>query len=136
MVVWCTQKRVEVAAVSSGTSNVRTKQRSNYTTSVNIQSALQLKRYNHSFKVTCDKSAVSVREQRTALYKSDQQQQQHAGEPVWPSGKAGKQRDLGSNHALALLSLQKLWSVDTVTINKTLKWLASLSILMQESFWW
>ena len=31
-------------------------------------------------------------------------------EPVWPSGKAGKQKDLGS----ALLSLQKLWSVDTV----------------------
>ena len=38
-----------------------------------------------------------------------------ANEPVWPSGKAGKQRDLGSNlSASALLSLQKLWSVDIV----------------------
>ena len=34
--------------------------------------------------------------------------------PVWPSGKAGKWRDLSSNITSALLSLQKLWSVDTV----------------------
>jgi len=34
--------------------------------------------------------------------------------PVWPSGKAGKQRDLGSNPLRLLLCLQKLWSVDTV----------------------
>ena len=50
---------------------------------------------------------------------------------------AGKQRDLGSNplrwlsflcgHCLVTLSL---------TINETLKWLPSLPILMQESFWW
>ena len=42
---------------------------------------------------------------------------------------------------LAVLCLQKLWSVDTilwlsVTINETLKWLSPLPILMQESFWW
>ena len=36
------------------------------------------------------------------------------GEPVWPNGKAGKRRGLGSNPLRALLSLQKLWSVDTV----------------------
>ena len=37
-------------------------------------------------------------------------------EPVWPSGKTlgWKQWDLGSKSASALLSLQKLWSVDTV----------------------
>ena len=65
-------------------------------------------------------------------------------EPVWPSGKV-----LGwwtGTHwfesASALLSLQKLWSVDTVlwllslTINGTLKSLSPLPILMQESFWW
>ena len=55
---------------------------------------------------------------------------------------AGKQKDLGSiplrlsfllqrfvvcGHCLVTLSL---------TINETLKWLSSLPILMQESFWW
>ena len=59
-------------------------------------------------------------------------------EPVWPSGKAGPRFESAS----ALLSLQKLWSVDAVfvalslTINETLKWLSSLLTLMQESFWW
>ena len=65
-----------------------------------------------------------------------------ACEPVWPSGKAGKQKGLGSiplrlsflfkkvvvcGHRLVTLSL---------TINETLKWLSSLPVLMQESFWW
>ena len=41
-------------------------------------------------------------------------------EPVWLRGtetdteRAGEQRDLGSNPLSALLSLQKLWSADTV----------------------
>ena len=54
---------------------------------------------------------------------------------------AGKQKGLGSI-PLRLSSLFKmLWFVDTalslfLTINKTLKRLSSLSILMQESFWW
>ena len=58
-------------------------------------------------------------------------------EPVWPSGKAGKQKDLNSNllrlsflfkscglyrHCLVTLSL---------AVNETLKWLSSLTILMQ-----
>ena len=65
----------------------------------------------------------------------------HAREPVWLSGKAGKQRDLDSNPPR--FSFQKLWSVDTVlsvtlflTVNETLKWLSSLPIFMQGSFWW
>ena len=39
-------------------------------------------------------------------------------------------------------SSKRLWFVDTVfvtlslTINETLKWLSSLPILMEESFWW
>ena len=39
-----------------------------------------------------------------------------ACEPVWPSGKAlgWKAEGPGFESALALLSLQKLWSVDTV----------------------
>ena len=67
-------------------------------------------------------------------------------EPVWPSGKAlgwysGKQRDLGSN-PLRLSFLFKscgLWTLScdfVLTVNETLKWLSSLSTLMQRSFWW
>ena len=63
--------------------------------------------------------------------------------PVWPSGKeAGKQKGLGviplllsflfkkvvvCGHCLVTLSL---------IINETLKWISSLPILIQESFWW
>ena len=56
-------------------------------------------------------------------------------EPVWPSGKAGKRKDLGSN-PLRLSFLFKrcgLWtlSCDFVPHNyKTLKWFSSLPILM------
>ena len=59
-------------------------------------------------------------------------------EPVWPSC---KERGLGSNQ-LRLSFLFKscgLWtlSCDFVLHNyETLKWLLSLPILMQESFWW
>ena len=53
-------------------------------------------------------------------------------EPVWPSGKAGKQRDLGSNP----LRLSFLFVTLSLTINKTLKWLSSLPTLIQESFLW
>ena len=66
-------------------------------------------------------------------------------EPRWPSGKAVRlisRKDLGSiplrlsflfkkvvvcGHCLVTLSL---------AVNETLKWLSSLPILMQESFWW
>ena len=67
------------------------------------------------------------------------------GKPVWPSSKAiGWYEAEGPlfESASALLFLQKLWSVDSClvtlsfTINETLKWLSSLPILMQESFWW
>ena len=60
-------------------------------------------------------------------------------EPVWPRGRAvGPRFDTAS----ALRSLQKVvvcghglvtWSL---TINETFKWLSSLPILMQKSFWW
>ena len=62
-------------------------------------------------------------------------------EPVWPSGKTGKQRDLGSN-LLWLSFLFKsccLWtlSCDFVPHNyETLKWLLSLPTLTHKSFWW
>ena len=54
-------------------------------------------------------------------------------DPVWPSGKALGWYTEGHRFesASAVLSLQKLWSVDTclvnlsLTINKTLKWLSS-----------
>ena len=68
-------------------------------------------------RIAYDESAVeSVRERRLALCKRDQQQQAKFREPVWPSGKAvglyaeGPRFDTAS----ALLSLQKLWFVDTV----------------------
>ena len=60
-----------------------------------------------------------------------------ACQPVWPSGKAEGPR---FESASALLSLRKLWFVDTdcdcpgLTINETLNWLLELPILMQESF--
>ena len=63
------------------------------------------------------------------------------GEPVRPSGKAGKRRDLGSN-PLRLSFLFKscgLWtlSCDLVPHSyETLKCLSLLPTLMQESFWW
>ena len=65
-----------------------------------------------------------------------------ASELVWPSGKAGKWKDLGliplqlsflfkkvvvCRHCLVTLS---------ITFIETLKWLSSPPILMQESFWW
>ena len=62
-------------------------------------------------------------------------------EPVWPSGKASDRVGFsrGTSNLLRLLSLQKMWSMDTVlfvtlslTINETLKWLSSLLILMQK----
>ena len=65
---WLYIERAEMAAVSSGTSYVRTKQCCNYITWVDIQRA----QYSHAFRVTCDKSAVGARERRTALCKSDQ----------------------------------------------------------------
>ena len=65
-------------------------------------------------------------------------------EPVWPRGKAGKQTDLGSNPLWLsfLFKICDLWTLfcrlwlGPSQINKTLKWLSSLPILMQESFWW
>ena len=64
-------------------------------------------------------------------------------EPVWSSGKAGKagKRDLGSIPLWRSFLFKScgLWtlSCDFVPHNyETLKWLSSLSILMQESFWW
>ena len=66
------------------------------------------------------------------------------GEPVWPSGKALGWEVEGPRFsiALALLSLQKgcgLWTLlcDCPSLpTESLKWLSSLPILVQESFWW
>ena len=64
-------ERAEMAAVSSGTSHAST-----------VSTPLQwifknmLQKAIHSCRITCECNE-SAREQRTALYKSDQQQQQH-----------------------------------------------------------
>ena len=62
---------------------------------------------------------------------------------VWPSGKAGKQTDLGSN-PLRLSFFFKSWGLCrgqclvtlSLTVSQTLKRLSSLPTLMQKSFWW
>ena len=68
-------------------------------------------------------------------YRIDKAQKTHVWtcEPVWPSGKALGWYAEGYRFesTSAVLSLQKLWPVDTclvnlsLTINKTLKWLSS-----------
>ena len=69
-------ERAETAAVSRGTSHVTTKQSCKYTTWVDIQNALCTQKtrrsvvYNHMQQ----EGSESAREQRIALYKSDQQQ--------------------------------------------------------------
>ena len=49
-------ERAEMAAVLRGTSHVTTKQRCKYTTSVDIQNALQ--KASHSLRIACNKSAA------------------------------------------------------------------------------
>ena len=51
---------------------------------------------------------------------------------------AGKQRNLGSNPPWLSFLFESWHCLLTMsfTINGTLKWLSSLPILMQESFWW
>ena len=72
--------------------------------------------YGYSVRIACDKSVAGMIESRKkALYKASNRGREKkggggGGELVWRSGKSGKRRGLGSN----LLSLQKLWSVDTV----------------------
>ena len=55
-------ERAETAAVSRGTNHVTTKQRCTNTT-VDIQNELY-KSYNHSFGITCNKSAASLLDSR------------------------------------------------------------------------
>ena len=67
-------------------------------------------------------------------------------EPVWPSGKALGTMVSGRTSVRyrfgTPFSSKRLWFVDTVLWlclslpTETLKWLSSLPILMQESFWW
>ena len=57
-------------------------------------------------------------------------------EPVWPGGKAGKQKDLGSNPLLLSFLFKRCGLLTLASdfvhrINETLKWLSSLPILMQ-----
>ena len=77
-------ERAETTAVSRGTSHVTTKQRCKYTNSVGIQNALLIdfccltsteglcKRAtvsdSHSFRIACDKSAVSLLESGDLLH--------------------------------------------------------------------
>ena len=66
----------------------------------------------------------------------------YRSQPVWPSGKAGKRKGLGSIPLRFCLLFKKVRIYGlclvtlSLTINKTLKWLSSLPILMQGSFWW
>ena len=66
-------------------------------------------------------------------------------EPVWPSGKAlgseaeGHQFEsahFGSPFSSKVVVCGHCLVTLSLTINETLKWLSSLSILMQESFRW
>ena len=52
-------ERAKTRAVSRGTSHVTTKQRCEYTTSVDIQKREKVSPW---FRITCDKSAVSLPE--------------------------------------------------------------------------
>ena len=75
----------------------------------------------------------------SAVIKATATEKSTSCETVWPSGKALGWQAEGPwfKSALALLSLQKLWFMDTVfvillpTVNDTLKWLSSLPALMQ-----
>ena len=80
-----------------------------------------------------------------ALYKSDQQQHQLKGEPVWPSGKAllrlvsgrtSVRYRFGSPFSSKVVVCGHCLVTLSLTVNETLKWLSSLPILMQKSFWW
>ena len=59
-------ERAEAAVVPRGNSHVTIKQRCNYATWADIQNALKRRRrrrsYSHSFRITYDKSAVSLLE--------------------------------------------------------------------------
>ena len=66
-------------------------------------------------------------------------------ESVWPSGRAvcwqALRRTAVRYRFSSPFSSKGLWFVDSfvalyITVNETLKWLSSLPILMQESFWW
>ena len=57
MVVWCTRN-----VCQEGSSSIW------YTTWMRIQNSA-MKDYNRSFRITCNKSAVSAQEQRIALHK-------------------------------------------------------------------
>ena len=59
-------ERAETAAVSRGTSHVTTKQRSKYTTSMDIQNALW--KASHSSRITCDRNTMSLLESRQERY--------------------------------------------------------------------
>ena len=71
-------------------------------------------------------------------YTDDKHSWGEESEPVWPGGKAGKQKELGSN-PLRLSFLFKscgLRTLSSLTINEILICLSSLPVLMMESFWW
>ena len=63
-------------------------------------------------------------------------------DPVWPSGKALSGRTWVRYRFGSPFSSKRLWFVHTVLWlcpslpTETLKWLSSLPILMQKSFWW
>ena len=69
----------------------------------------------------------------------------NSGEPGWPSGKA-LLRLVSKRTSARFRFISPLSSIFVVcghclvtlslTVNETLKWLASLPVLMQESFWW
>ena len=69
-------ERAETAAVSCGTSHA-----SAVSTPLRRRILKKIYIYIHSRRITCERSE-SVRERRIALYKSDQQQQQHTALPV------------------------------------------------------
>ena len=59
-----------------------------------------------------------------------------ACEPVWPSGKEPRFESVSALLFLQVMVCGHCRVTLSLTVNETLKWLPSLPILMQESFWW
>ena len=132
-------ERAETAAVSRGTGHVTTKHRCKYTTSADTQNRAVRKVVTHLESHMRLARSESCRERGLALYKSDQQQAcvSRFGLVVklvsrrtsvrFRFGFPFSSKVVVCGHCLVTLSL---------AINKTVKWLSSLPILTQESFWW
>ena len=72
MFEWCTQNLRRNGSISRGTSHATTTERYQYTTSVDINNTRYKKEkekgHSHSFRITCDKCAVSLLQSKEERY--------------------------------------------------------------------